>query len=142
VSTPYSRRPDWVAATREFLISVRHRPDSDLPRYGEVAQVYGGIARAVAPVLNAVARDCAAAGEPDLSALVVLSSIGLPGRLNGQALDPQDSSARSAWLAELERVRRHRWRDAVPRGDADGSHQARRVECPRCGLAGLPILYG
>jgi hypothetical protein len=28
---------DWVAATRAFLISVRHRPDDDLPRYGEVA---------------------------------------------------------------------------------------------------------
>ncbi len=50
-----------------------------MPRYGEVAEVYGGIARAVAPVLNSVARDCAAAGEPDLSALVVLSDTGCRG---------------------------------------------------------------
>ncbi len=64
MSTPYSRRPEWVAETRAFLISARHRPDSELPRYGEVAEVYGGVARAVAPVLNAVARDSA----PDATA--------------------------------------------------------------------------
>jgi hypothetical protein len=52
VSTPYSRRPEWVAATRAFLISVRHRPDSDMPRYGEIAEVYGGTARMVAVVLT------------------------------------------------------------------------------------------
>lgn len=109
MSTPYSRRPEWVAATRAFLISVRHRPDSEMPRYGEVAEVYGGIARAVAPVLNAVARDCAAAGEPDLSALVVLANTGLPGRLNGEVLDPQDPQARVSWQAELQRVRDHTW---------------------------------
>ncbi len=110
MSTPYSRRPEWVAATRAFLVSVRHRPDSELPRYGEVAEVYGGIPRAVAPVLNAVARDCAAAGEPDLSALVVLSETGLPGRLNGEVVDPQDPRSRSAWLAELRRIRGHDWK--------------------------------
>ncbi len=94
MSTPYSRRPEWVAATRVFLIAVRDRPDSELPRYGEVAEVYGGIPRAVAPVLNAVARDCAAAGEPDSSALVVLSDTGLPGRLNGEVLDPKAPAGR------------------------------------------------
>ncbi len=109
MSTPYSCRPEWVAATRAFLISVRHRPDSEMPRYGEVAAVYGGIPRAVAPVLNAVARDCAAAGEPDLSALVVLADTGLPGRLNGEVLDPDDPRARTAWQAEVQRIRRHRW---------------------------------
>ncbi len=91
---------------RAFLISVRHRPDSDLLRYREVAEVHGGVARAVAPVLNAVARDCATAGEPDLSALVVLSDTGLPGRLNGELVDPK---ARTARLAELGRIRRHDW---------------------------------
>ena len=105
MSTPYSRRPEWVAATRAFLISVRHRVDCELPRYGGVAPVYG-IPRAVAPVLNAVARDCAAAGEPDLSARVVLADLGLPGRLNGRVLDPQDPLARVSWQAELQRVRR------------------------------------
>ena len=109
VTTPYSRRPDWVAATRAFLISVRHRPDEQLPRYGEVAQVYGGIARAVAPVLNAVARDCARAGEPDLSALVVLDSTGLPGRLNGEVLDSQDPRTRTEWQMELVRSRAYPW---------------------------------
>jgi hypothetical protein len=109
MSTPYSRRPEWVAATRSFLIAVRHRPDSELPRYGEVAQVYGGIPRAVAPVLNAVARDCARAGEPDLSALVVLSDTGLPGRLNGEVVDPQDPRVRTAWQGELNRIRRFDW---------------------------------
>ncbi|MDP9443751.1 MAG: hypothetical protein M3P83_05135 [Actinomycetota bacterium] len=109
MSTPYSRRPESVAATRAFLISVRHRPDGELPRYGEVAAVYGGVPRAVAPVLNAVARDCASAGEPDLSALVVLADTGLPGRLNGEVVDPQDSGARTAWQAELCRIRSHDW---------------------------------
>ena len=86
-----------MAAVRDFLISVRGRPTGLLPRYGEVADVYGGIARAVAPVLNSVARDCAVAGEPDLSALVVLSDTGLPGRLNSEVLDPADPTAHAAW---------------------------------------------
>ena len=109
MSTPFSRRPDAVAAVRSFLISVRDRQDDLLPRYGEVAAVYGGIARAVAPVLNSVARDCAVAGEPDLSALVVLADTALPGRLNGAVLDPQDPTARTAWQAELQRIRRYPW---------------------------------
>lgn len=109
MSTPYSRRPDWVAATRGFLISQRHRTDKQLPRYGEVAAVYGGIPRAVAPVLNAVARDCAEAGEPDLSALVVLESTGLPGRLGGQVVDPADPRSRALWRDELTRIRSYGW---------------------------------
>lgn len=109
MTTPYSRRPEAVAAARAFLISVRHRPDSDLPRYAEVAQVYGGVPQGVAPVLNAVARDCALAGEPDLSALVVLADTGLPGRLNGQVVDPQDPTVRQAWLSELQRIRGYAW---------------------------------
>lgn len=80
MNTPYSRRPEVVAAVPEFLVSVRDRPDDQMPRHGEVAVVYGGIARAVAPVLNSVARDCGDAGEPDLSALVVLADSGPPGR--------------------------------------------------------------
>lgn len=112
MTTPYSRRPEVVAAVRDFLISVRGRPDDLLPRYGEVANVYGGIARAVAPVLNSVARDCAQAGEPDLSALVVLSDTGLPGRLNGQVVDPEDPRADSAWRTELQRVRGHDWTES------------------------------
>lgn len=97
---------------RDFLISVRDRPDDLLPRYGEVAEIYGGIARAVAPVLNSVARDCLQAGEPDLSALVVLSDTGLPGRLDGAVLEPEDPMARAAWLAELCRVRTYAWPNA------------------------------
>lgn len=111
MSTPYSRRPEVVAAVRQFLIEVRSRPEDRMPRYGEVAAVYGGVARAVAPVLNAVARDCDHAGEPDLSALVVLADSGLPGRLNGEVVDPQDPGARSAWLAELQRIRSYNWTD-------------------------------
>lgn len=109
VSTPYSRSPEAIASTRAFLMSVRERSEDDLPRYGEVAQLYGGIARAVAPVLNAVARDCAEAGEPDLSALVVLSDTGLPGRLKGQVVDPQDPRAHAAWCSELARIRAFEW---------------------------------
>ncbi len=74
------------------------QPPAALRRGG---RAHGGIRRAVAPVLHAVARNSATAGEPDLSALVVLSDTGLPGRLNGQVVDPQDRRARTAWLAEL-----------------------------------------
>ena len=109
MTTPYSRQPEVVAAVRDFLISVRGRPDDLLPRYGEVADVYGGIARAVAPVLNSVARDCAVAGEPDLSAPVVLESAGFAGRLNGVVVEPQDPRAQTAWLAELCRHRSSEW---------------------------------
>ena len=109
MTTPYSRQPEVVAAVRDFLISVRGRPDDLLPRYGEVADVYGGIARAVAPVLNSVAKDSAQAGEPDLSALVVLADTAQPGRLNGAVLDAQDPTARTAWQAELQRIRRYPW---------------------------------
>ncbi len=63
-------------------------------------------------MLNAVARDCASAGEPDLSALVVLSDTGLPGRLNGEVVDPQDPHSRTAWLQELARIRSYDWPQA------------------------------
>ena len=98
-----------MAAVREFLIEQRHRPDEELPRYGEVAAVYGGIARAVAPVLNSIARDGARDNEPDLSALVVLTDTGLPGRLNGQVVDRDDRRVLSAWQSELARIRTYGW---------------------------------
>ena len=109
MSAAMSRRPEDVAAARDFLIRQRHRADDRIPRYAEVAAVYGGIARAVAPVLNRIAADCAAAGEPDLSALVVLDSTGLPGSLHGQPLVPTDTGARTAWLDELDQIRRYPW---------------------------------
>ena len=120
MTTPYSRQSEVVAAVRDFLISVRGRPDDLLPRYGEVADVYGGVARAVAYVLNSVARDCAVAGEPDLSALVVLADTGLPGRLNGEVLDPQDATAFTAWQAELQRIRHHGWAEPSATGHRGG----------------------
>ena len=109
MTTPYSHRPDRVAAARQFLVSVRDREDAYLPRYGEVAQVVGGIAQGVAPVLNSVARDCVKAGEPDLSALVVLAGSGLLGRLDGEVVDPDDRRVLVAWQVELERIRAHNW---------------------------------
>src|SRR5687767_11491863 len=78
----YSRRPDDVAAARAFLITTINRPDDQLPRYGEVAAAIGSISRAVAPVLNSIARECEERGEPDLSAVVVLGGTRLPGSLH------------------------------------------------------------
>jgi hypothetical protein len=109
MSTPMSQQPEVVAAVRAFLIRQRHRSDARMPRYAEVAAVYGGTARAVAPVLNTIAEDCARAGEPDLSALVVLVGTGLPGKLNGEVVDPADTGAKRAWMDELTRIRRHSW---------------------------------
>jgi hypothetical protein len=105
--TGFSRRPQDVDAVRRFLISCANR-DDDLPAYGEVAAIYGGIARAVGPVLNSIARDCESAGEPDLTALVVDSRTGLPGTFLGQPVAA--GTAREArWRAELARIRRHPW---------------------------------
>ena len=79
--TRFSRRPNDVAAARQLLIDSRHR--ADLPTSGELANVIGGIARGVAPVLNSVARDCHERAEPDLSVLVVDARSGLPGSVGG-----------------------------------------------------------
>lgn len=89
---PPGRRCGGVA----FLIRQRHRADGRMPRYGEVAAVYGGVARAVAPVLNSIAAECAAATEPDLSALVLRDRTGLPGTFNGQAIDTPTPAIRAA----------------------------------------------
>lgn len=109
MTTRYSRRPQDVAAARAFLLTTLDRPDGQLPRYGEVAAAIGGIARAVAPVLNSVASECEQRGVPDLSAVVVLGGTGLPGMLHGQPLDAGDATARTRWQAELQRVRAHPW---------------------------------
>lgn len=107
--TRLSRRPHDVAAVRAFLIDVAGSdPSRPLPTYGDVASAYGGIARAVAPVLNSVAEDCRRAGEPDLSALVVNKASGFAGSFDGA---PVVEGARNeeSWLAESDRIRRHPW---------------------------------
>ncbi len=114
MTTRYSRRPNDVAAARAFLLTTLDRPDDQLPRYGEVAAAIGGVARAVAPVLNSIAKQCQDRGEPDLSALVVLSGSGLPGMLGGHPVDHSDPTVRERWRNELQRVRVYPWPDAGP----------------------------
>jgi hypothetical protein len=104
--TRYSRRPQDVATVRAFLIQASQRPLAKLPTYGEVAALYGGIARAVAPVLNSVALECRNNGEPDLSVLVVDAESRLPGNVGGEPVVKGEKSER-LWLEELERVRKH-----------------------------------
>ena len=107
--TGYSRRPQDVDAARRYLIEVATGAEGEsLPTYGDVAAVYGGIARAVGPVLNTIARDCEQANQPDLSALVVDRGSGLPGTFDGRPVEP-GSPQESAWRAELDRIRRHDW---------------------------------
>lgn len=106
--TGFSRRPHDVDAARRFLIGCAHRDVKELPTYGEVAAVYGGIARATGPVLNSVSRDCELAGEPDLTALVVDKSSGLPGTFQGQPV-VAGSASEATWHDELARIRRHAW---------------------------------
>ena len=105
MTTRYSRRPDDIAAGRAFLLSVVHRPDQELHRYAEFAGSYGGIARAAAPVLNSIARDCAAQGQPDLSVLVVRSETALPGMVDGHHVEHENPASIQRWHAELTRVR-------------------------------------
>jgi len=105
--TGFSRQPHAIAAARRFLILVRHR--QEFPTYGEVSAQYGGIARGAAQVLNSVRRDCAAAGEPDLSALVVDKATGLPGTFNGAPV-LHGSANEQHWLTELHRIRSYPWK--------------------------------
>lgn len=109
MTTRYSRRPEEVGAAREFLLTTVHRPEQQLPRYGEVADAIGTVPRAVAPVLNSVAKQCHERGEPDLSVLVVLRGTGLPAMLHGEPVDPEDAAVRQRFLDELARVRQHNW---------------------------------
>lgn len=109
MTTRYSHRPDHIAAGREFLLSVIRRPDHQLPRYAEFADSYGGIPRGAAPVLNSIARDCAAQGAPDLSVLVVGSESGLPGMLAGCPVESDNPASIQPWHSELRRVREFRW---------------------------------
>lgn len=104
--TRYSRRPHDVATVRAFLIEASQRPHEQLPTYGEVAALYGGIPRGVAPVLNSVALECERNGEPDLSVLVVDADTRLPGHVGGEPVAKGELSEQR-WLAELERVRKH-----------------------------------
>ena len=71
-------------------------------------------------MFDSLAKDCAQAGEPDLLAVVVLSKTGLPGRLNGEVLDPQDATAFTAWQAELQRIRHHGWAEPSATGHRGG----------------------
>lgn len=97
-----------MAAARRFLIDAAADAARDLPTYGEVAALYGGIARAVGPVLNSIRRDCDRAGEPDLTALVVDKRTGLPGSFAGRPVEP-GSATELEWYAELQRIRKHHW---------------------------------
>ena len=106
--TGFSRRPQDVDAARRFLISCVARDDEKLPTYGEVAAVYGGIARAVGPVLNTIARDCETAGEPDVTALVVDKRTGLPGTFLGQPV-VAGTASEARWHEELTRIRSQSW---------------------------------
>lgn len=106
--TGFSRRPQDVDAARDFLIACVDRDDAELPTYGELAASYGGIARAAGPVLNSVARDCAAADEPDLSAMVVDRGTRLPGTFRGEPVFAGEASE-ARWRDELARIRAHMW---------------------------------
>lgn len=48
--TAYSRRPEAISSARQFLIDCAGRNDDELPTYADVAETYGGIARAVGQV--------------------------------------------------------------------------------------------
>lgn len=104
----YSRRPQDVATARRYLVEVARGSMDPLPTYGEVAKTYGGIARAVAPILNSIARECSQAGEPDLSALVVDASTRLAGSFAGMPVEPGTASE-LRWRTELDHIRAHVW---------------------------------
>ena len=106
--TGYSNRPHDVSTARGFLIGAAHRVPPDLPTYGEMAATYSGIARAAGPVLNSIKRACDSAGEPDLSALVVDRTTGLPGRFRGQRVEAREVNE-ARWLDELQRIRNWDW---------------------------------
>lgn len=100
-----------MATVRAFLVQASTRPEDALPTYGDAAESYGGIPRAVGPILNSIARDCTAADEPDLTALVVDRTSRRPRSFEGHPVEP-GSTAEGRWRQELERIRSHRWQDA------------------------------
>jgi hypothetical protein len=104
----FSRQPAVIAQVREDLVKSAALPEEQLPTYGDVAALYGGIARGVAPVLNSIARDSEIAGEPDLSALVVDSATGRPGSFEGHPVEA-GSDAERRWRQELAKIRAHSW---------------------------------
>ena len=106
--TGFSRRPDDVAAARQFLVGIARNSEARLPTYGQVADVYGGIPRAVGAVLNSISRDCEHAGEPDLTALVIDQQTHLPGSFNEAPVEP-GSLNESRWKDELVRIRTYDW---------------------------------
>lgn len=106
--TRLSRRPQDVAAARAFLIAARGRTNDTLPTYGLLADVYGGIARGAAPVLNSIAQECREQGEPDLSVLVVDAASQLPGSFGGEPVIAGEDSERR-WRSELAAVRAFPW---------------------------------
>ena len=59
-------------------------------------------------MLDSVRRDCAAAGEPDLSAFVVDKATGLPGSFEDDVVVAGEPNERR-WREELQRIRSHRW---------------------------------
>lgn len=109
MTTPrLSRQPDSVAAARAFLIAAATSDNDVLPTYQDVADSYGGIARAVAPVLMSLAADCAAAGEPDLTALVVEQATGRPATLQGVAFTGRPAQE-ATWANLLAQLRAYPW---------------------------------
>jgi hypothetical protein len=97
-----------VDQVRAYLIGASALPEDRLPTYGDVAALYGGIARGVAPVLNSIARDCEAAGEPDLTALVVDRDSRRPRSFEGRPVEP-GTHVEVRWRQELARLRKHVW---------------------------------
>ena len=106
--TGFSRRPEDVAAARQFLVGIARDSGARLPTYGQVAAVYAGIPRAAGAVLNSISRDCEHAGEPDLTALVVDQRTHLPGTFDGAPVEP-GSPNESRWRQELVGIRTYDW---------------------------------
>ena len=114
VTPRYSQRPADVEAGRRFLHSVLARTDEGLPTYQQFADSYGGIPRGAAAILNSIAADCARNSEPDLTALVVNASTGLPTTLQGQAVAAGDPATAARWQELLTAIRTYPWPDTAP----------------------------
>ena len=105
-------------AIRCFLLGARRLGEEDLPEYGELAKLFGGIAQSQPDRLWRLYRQCDERAEPDITALVINKRTRRPGLFKGEQWVPGPRSD-AQWRDTLIRIRAYAWSNA---GLTKGAH--------------------
>lgn len=97
-------------AVRCFLLGALPREQSELPTYGDLAKLFGGVPNGQGPLLERLANQCAERREPDLTVLVVNKN-GLPSRFERRNFD-RDPQTVKRWRAAVRRAQKFPWSNA------------------------------